>query len=163
MEKNELMAITKSNGLSIIKDIEKAVKEISTENFTTEVFAAFGANDEQIYNTVYGSNGKVSDFIDEELTIVGLIISSAKAHIDINDDESPEIIKPCITFITDIGATISSISNGIWRSAKGLMQMGVGDTYNCIVKFVTVQTKKGMAHSLKVIKFIEKGDITVEV
>lgn len=157
------MSMTKANGLSISKDIERAVKEISTEDFTTEVFAAFGANEEQIYNTVYGSNGKVADFIDEEITIVGIIISSAKAHEDINDDNSPEIIKPCVTFITDIGATISSISNGIWRSAKGLIQMGVGDTKNCIIKFVQTPTKKGTAHSVKVIKFIEKGDITVEV
>lgn len=149
-------------GISVCRDVEKAIKEISTEDFVTEIFGAFGASEEQIYNTVYGSNLKVSDFLDTDIEVAGIIISSAKTHEKMDDDTSPEIIKPCVTFITKDGETLSSISNGIWRGAKGLIQMGVGETKNCIVRFIEVQTKKGKAHTVKVIRFIEKGDISIE-
>ena len=138
----------------IAKKANETLLSADIENFQQEII--FTSGDEATsFNAIYGATEKVKDNLDREIVVTNITVSTAKCHEDYNDEESPEIVKPCISFSTADGKTISTLSNGIWRSAKGLLSMGIIPTVDSpiTIKFVLQSTKNGMSHSMQLIKY----------
>lgn len=136
-------------------------QNLSTEFATTA--AGTGAvirtstttDDVRLFNAVNGSAESVEVYLDKEVQITDIVVTSADVLKDINDDEETgeRESKPVIHFFTVDGKHISSISNGISRAAKNLLSCGFIPTAErpFTIKFKTVKTKKGIAHSFDLI------------
>lgn len=142
-ENTTLTAFT-NNIFDIVEiGVECAKVRYSTTNSTATLF-----------NAVNGSGKKLKDFIDSEITVNNIVITTAEVHKDKNDENSPLEKRPVVHFFTEFGEHISSLSTGICRSVKGLMEIGIMPTPDnpLTFKVVTVETKNGTAHSLELME-----------
>lgn len=111
-------------------------------------------DDVSLFNAVSGSSDAVRDYLDKEVEITDIIVTSADVHEDVNDDSSPMVSKPCVHFYTADGIHMTTLSNGIIRNVKDLIGCGFAPTpeHTIVIKFKTIQTKKGIAHTFDLIK-----------
>ena len=136
-------------------------QDLSTEFATTA--AGTGAiirtttttDDVVLFNAVNGSAESVEDYLDKEVVIKDIIVTSADVltDIDADPDTGERESKPVVHFFTNDDRHISSISNGIARATKNLLSCGFIPTAErpFTIKFKTVKTKRGTAHSFDLI------------
>lgn len=112
-------------------------------------------DDVTLFNAINGSAEKVEDYLDQEVIVTEMVVTSADVLEDINDNDpdGPKVGKPVTHFFTTDGKHISSISNGIRRAAENLLSVGFGPTKDnpVTIRFKTVKTKKGIAHSFDLV------------
>lgn len=109
----------------------------------------------KLFNAVNSVSESVKDNMDTDITVTDIVITKADVPSDINDEDSDRVSKPVIHFYTADGKHISSLSNGIVRATRNLLSCGLYPTPEMpvTIKFRTVNTKKGTAHSFDVVKF----------
>lgn len=114
-------------------------------------------DDVTLFNAVNGSAEKVEDYLDKNVEITDIVVTSADVSDNINDSEAENCDKhnkPVVHFFTKDGKHISSISNGISRATKNLLSCGFIPTAETpfTIKFKQIKTKRGIAHSFDLIK-----------
>lgn len=111
-------------------------------------------DDVTLFNAVNGSGETVADYIDKEIEVANIVVTSVDVHTDPNDDDSPEVSKGCVNFFTTDGRMISSISNGIIRSTKSLFNVGFQPSPErpITIRFKQTKTKRGIAHTFDLVK-----------
>ena len=111
-------------------------------------------DDVALFNAVSGSSEAVKDYLDKEVEISNLVVTSADVHEDVNDDDSPIVSKPCVHFYTPDGGHMTTLSNGIIKNVKDLIGCGFAPSpeHTIVIKFKTIQTKKGIAHTFDLVK-----------
>lgn len=107
-----------------------------------------------LFNAVNGSGIPIKDIIGDTIEVNDIVVTSVDVKEDINDDDSPLVNKACANFFTTDGNHYSSISNGIIRAVKNLLNCGLTPTPETPVriKFKTVNTKRGVAHTFDLVK-----------
>ena len=142
---NETFAITPIN--PDVFAIKSAGEGAAVRHTTTTETAT-------LFNAVNGSGTSVKDIIGDTIEVVDIVVTSADVHEDINDDDSPMVCKPLANFFTSDGNHYSSLSNGIIRAVKNLFNCGLAPTPETPVriKFKTVETKRGTAHTFDLVK-----------
>lgn len=146
--------ITKANStIELINQVEKMSIE---EAEGAKLIYAEGMTDVEIFNSIYGSNGKISEHIGDVVTVTSIAIGTAIVNEDMNDDTSPKIVKPCVFLNTSEYGVISSVSNGIIRAIKGIVSMIDFNMQAIKVKLLETKTKHGTAHTIRMLEVIEK-------
>lgn len=145
-ETAETFALAKTNHdeeFAIVDEGEGAPVRIST-----------ATDDVTLFNAINGSGENVADYIDQEVELVNIVVTSVDVHSDPNDEESDIINKACVNMFTADGRMISSISNGIARAVKSLFNVGFAPTPEVpvTVRFKQTKTKRGLAHTFDLVK-----------
>lgn len=122
---------------------EGAAVRLSTTVDNVKLFNAVNGTSENLDNYLGGEPVEVSD----------IIVTSADINSDMNDEESEIVNKSVVHFILTDGTHLSSMSNGIIRATKNLLSCGFNPTPESpiTVKFKTVKTKRGIAHSFDLV------------
>lgn len=107
----------------------------------------------KLFNALNGSSESVKQWLNEEVDITDIVITSADVPSIMGDDDSDRVCKPCVHFFTLDGTHISSISNGIVKSTKMLLACGLTPTPDTPIRirFKEIETKKGTAHTFEMI------------
>ena len=107
-----------------------------------------------LFNAVNGGSEPLKNYIGKELELTDIIVTSADVHEDVNDEKSPVVSKPCVHFYTTDGKHITTLSNGIIKSAKCLIECGLTPTKEApvTIRIKTIETKKGTAHTFDLVK-----------
>lgn len=148
------------------QDTNKTTHHLAQVHVDTNIFKTVGEgdgdrvrytttfDDVSLFNAVSGSSDAVRDYLDKEVEITDIIVTSADVHEDFNDESSPMVSKPCVHFYTKDGNHMTTLSNGIIRNVKDLIGCGFAPTpeHTIVIKFKTIQTKKGIAHTFDLIK-----------
>ena len=111
-------------------------------------------DDVALFNAVSGSSEAVKDYLDKEVEVSNIVVTSADVHEDVNDDDSPIVSNPCVHFYTPDGGHMTTLSNGIIRNVKDLIGCGFAPSpeHTIVIRFKTIQTKKGIAHTFDLVK-----------
>lgn len=155
--KDQTKTNAETTALTAISQQQNLTMEFATTEAGTGavVRTSTTTDDVRLFNAVNGSAESVEDYLDKEVQITDIVVTSADVLKDINDDEETgeRENKPVIHFFTTDGNHISSISNGISRATKNLLSCGFIPTAErpFTIKFKTVKTKKGIAHSFDLI------------
>lgn len=109
----------------------------------------------KLFNAVNSVSESVKDNMDVDIPVTDIVITKADVPSDINDEDSDKVSKPVVHFYGTDGKHISSMSNGIVRATRNLLSCGLYPTPEMpvTIRFRTVNTKKGTAHSFDVVKF----------
>lgn len=148
--------LTKANNtITLINQISEMTIEEAEDN---RLIYAEGMSDVDIYNSIYGSNEKIADHMGDVATVVSIAIGTAIVNEDMNDDTSPKIVKPCVYLNTSEYGVISSVSNGMIRSVKGVVAMIDFNRQAIKVEFLEKKTKRGISHTIRMLEVIEKNE-----
>lgn len=144
MEKNEIITIDNSakDLFEVLPSGEGNVVRYSSTGETSKLF-----------NAVNGTAEKVADLLGETVTVSDIIVTSADVPSDPNDEDSEKENRPCVHFFTIDGRHISSISNGVCRSARLLISCGLNPTIESPVQIVFKEgkAKKGTFHTFDLV------------
>lgn len=142
------------------KKMELATVEIDTDIFSVKeentgdvVRYSTTYDDVDLFNAVNGGSEPLKNYLGKDVVITDIIITSADVHENKEDETSPIVSKPCVHFYGENGLHIASLSNGIIRSAKTLIQCGFAPSKDrpVTLRFKTTETKKGTAHTFDLI------------
>ena len=115
-------------------------------------------DDVLLFNAVQGSSVPVKNFLDKTVEVNNIVVTSANIAVDTNNPDGEKESKPVVHFFTTDGDNISSVSNGIIKATKSLFECGFepNETRTITIKFHTVDTKKGVAHTFDLISVNNK-------
>ena len=115
-------------------------------------------DDVLLFNAVQGSSVPVKNFLDKIVEVNNIVVTSANIVVDTNNPDGEKESKPVVHFFTVDGDNISSVSNGIIKATKSLFECGFepNETRTITIKFHTVETKKGTAHTFDLISVNKK-------
>lgn len=102
----------------------------------------------KLFNSVSGASEPVKNILDKVVEVTDIVVTSTDVHEVKDDETSPMINRPVVHFFTTEGKHYASLSNGIIRTTKALLECGLCPTPETPIKvrFRTVETKKGTAH-----------------
>lgn len=154
--KNEKKNETKSTALTVCKMNDEFAICAENEGPTVRVTTTF--DDVTLFNAVQGSSTPVKNFLDKTVEVVSIVITSANIAADINDPDGEKESKPVAHFFTVSGEHISSVSHGIIKAVKSLFECGFvpNNSKTVTIKFHTVDTKKGTAHTFDLVSINNK-------
>lgn len=149
-EQNTTLATIKTHNM----DNEFAICEAGTG---AVIRTSTTTDDVMLFNAVNGSAEGIVDYLDQEVAITDIVVTSADILKDINDpdpDNGERENKAVVHFFTADGKHISSISNGIARAAKNLLSCGFIPTADqpITIRFKEIRTKRGIAHSFDMVR-----------
>lgn len=108
-----------------------------------------------LFNALSSPSQKLKDFIGHELNITSIVVTNALVKKDINDksENAERENKPCVHFFTDMGEHISTVSNGVTRSVKNLLNVGIIPTVEnpLKIRIISSDTKNGTMHSFELV------------
>lgn len=140
-------------------EVDKAIFKVVAEGEGQTVRYTTTFDDADLFNAINGGSDPVKKYLGQEVEVVNLLITSAELHegrtADGEQDENTPIVsKPCVHFYTKDGQHLTTLSNGIVKSAKNLISCGFAPSegHSVIIKFRTVETKKGTAHTFDLVK-----------
>lgn len=119
-----------------------------------EIRATTTTEQTYLFNALAGGSEKVADYIGKTVDIVAMVVTSADVSKDINDPDGEKECRPCTHFFTDEGKHIASVSNGIAKTARTLLTVGIIPTEETPLRisFKEIPTKKGKAHVFELSK-----------
>ena len=140
------------NKLSLVP-IEKEVFAVDDTCGAGVIRYSTTADDVKLFNCLNGGSEPVADYIDKDVTVSDIVITSAEVPADPNDDQSETVSKPCAQFILTDGKHLATLSNGIIKACKNLLSVGFAPTPETpiTIHFKTIKTKKGTAHTFDLV------------
>lgn len=134
--------------------IEKDVFTVDESCTANPVRYSTTTDDVKTFNSINGGSEPVADYIDNDIEVSDIVITSAEVAADPNDDESETVSKPCAHFICTNGKHLATLSNGIIKACKNLLSVGFAPTPEnpITIHFKTIKTKKGTAHTFDLVK-----------
>ena len=137
-----------------LTEVDNSIFKVQAEGDGQAVRYSTTYEDTDLFNAVNGGSEPVKNYLDKEVEVTDIIITSADVHEDVNDEDSPVVSKPCVHFLCTDGKHLATLSNGVIKSAKNLIACGFAPSegHSIIIKFRTVETKKGTAHTFDLVK-----------
>jgi len=139
--------------------LNKAIFETVPESKGDAVRYSTTTDDVALFNAVNGNSDPVKKLIGQEIEVSDMVITSAEVHEGRTpdgeqDENTPIVSKPCVHFYTPTGEHYTTLSNGIARAARNLISVGFAPCpeHTIIIKFRTIDTKKGTAHTFDLVK-----------
>ena len=134
-------------------EIDNDIFAVKEENTGDVVRYSTTYDDVDLFNAVNGGSEPLKNYLGKDVVISDIIITSADVHENKEDENSPIVSKACVHFYGENGLHIASLSNGIIRSAKTLIQCGFAPSKDrpVTLRFKTTETKKGTAHTFDLI------------
>lgn len=153
-----------------VKEVTEVTEETTTAVATVnnDAFKVYEVNEEVppirestttdekvLFNALSAPSQKLKDFIGHELNVTSIVVTNALVKKDINDksEAAERENKPCVHFFTDMGEHISTVSNGVVRSVKSLLGVGIIPTPEnpLKIRIITSDTKNGTMHSFELV------------
>lgn len=154
----EVTAAQESTTLAKV-EVDNSIFKVFAEGEGNAIRFTTTFDDAALFNAVNGGSDPVKKYLGQEVEVTDMLITSAELHegrtADGEQDESTPIVsKPCVHFYTADGQHLTTLSNGIVKSAKNLISCGFAPSegHSIVIKFRTIETKKGTAHTFDLIK-----------
>lgn len=130
------------------------VFEILEAGTGAKIRATTTTENKYLFNALSAPSKKVKEFLDEELDIVAIVITSAdiaEEYSEKDKEDAKKVSVPCVHFFTLDGDHIASVAHGIHRAADSLISTGITPSEDepITIRFVEVETKKGTAYSFE--------------
>lgn len=139
-------------------DVDTAIFKTVAEGEGQAVRYTTTFDDAALFNAVNGGSDPVKQYLGKEVEVTDIVITSAEVHegrteTGEQDESTPVVSKPCVHFYTTDGKHLTTLSNGIVKAAKNLIACGFAPSegHTVTIKFRTIETKKGTAHSFDLI------------
>lgn len=157
----DLMEDEPKNMISVMTDEVTAIASQTSDVFEileagtgAKIRATTTTENKYLFNALSAPSKKVKEFLDEELDIVAIVITSADIAEDYSEkdkEDAKKVSVPCVHFFTLDGDHIASVAHGIHRAADSLISTGITPSEDepITIRFVEVETKKGTAYSFE--------------
>lgn len=146
-ENFEVMNMNNNNA-----EIEKAFEtvEINENNVRIRYSTTTETND--LFNALSGKSEPVKNYIGETVSVVKMVVTANDIDIDRENPDKGKANKPIVHFFTTDGKHISTLSNGVIRNVKFMLECGIIPTAESPIniRFDTVETAKGIAHTFDI-------------
>lgn len=146
-ENFEVMNMNSNNA-----EIEKVFEtvDVNTNNARIRYSTTTETND--LFNALSGKSEPIKNYIGETVSVVKMVVTANDIDADRENPDAGKVNKPIVHFFTTDGKHISTLSNGIIRNVKFMLECGIIPTVeNPInVRFDTVETPKGTAHTFDI-------------
>ena len=129
-------------------EIERAFETIAVDENNARVRYSTTTETSDLFNALSGKSEPVKNYIGETVSVVKLIATANDIDADRKNPDAGKVNKPIVHFFTADGKHISTLSNGIIRNVKFMLECGIIPTVeNPInIRFDTVETDKGTAY-----------------
>lgn len=146
-ENFEVMNMNSNNA-----EIEKAFETIEVNENNAKIRYSTTTETNDLFNALSGKSEPVKKYIGETVSVVKMVVTANDIDADRENPKSGKVNKPIVHFFTADGKHISTLSNGIIRNVKFMLECGIIPTVeNPInIRFDTVETSKGIAHTFDI-------------
>ncbi|MBO5932203.1 MAG: hypothetical protein J6Q19_00560 [Bacteroidaceae bacterium] len=136
-----------------LHELKKGAFEVTAAGEGRTVRESTTGDTAKLFNAVSGASDPVKSLLGQEVEVTDIVVTSADVHEDKDDEDSPLENRPVVHFYTSDGKHYSSLSNGIVRTTKALLECGICPTKENPIKvrFRTVETRRGTAHIFELV------------
>lgn len=147
-ENFEVMNMNSNNA-----EIEKAFETVDVNENNARIRYSTTIETNDLFNALSGKSEPVKNYIGETVSVVKMVVTAIDVDIDRENPGKGKANKPIVHFFTTDGKHISTLSNGIIRNVKFMLECGIIPTVeNPInIRFDTVETSKGTAHTFDIV------------
>ena len=147
-ENFEVMNMNSNNA-----EIEKAFETVDVNENNARIRYSTTIETNDLFNALSGKSEPVKNYIGETVSVVKMVVTANDVDIDRENPDKGKANKPIVHFFTTDGKHISTLSNGIIRNVKFMLECGIIPTVeNPInIRFDTVETSKGTAHTFDIV------------
>ena len=148
MDENfEIMNMNSTNA-----EIEKAFAIVAVDENNAKIRYSTTTETNDLFNALSGKSEPVKNYIGETVSVVKMVVTANDIDADRDNPDNGKVNKPIVHFFTTDGKHISTLSNGIIRNVKFMLECGIIPTVeNPInIRFDTVETAKGIAHTFDI-------------
>lgn len=133
-------------------EIEKAFETVDVNENNARIRYSTTTETNDLFNALSGKSEPVKKYIGETVSVVKMVVTANDIDIDRENPDMGKVNKPIVHFFTTDGKHISTLSNGIIRNVKFMLECGIIPTVeNPInIRFDTVETTKGIAHTFDI-------------
>lgn len=146
-ENFEVMNMNSNNA-----EIEKAFETVDVNENNARIRYSTTTETNDLFNALSGKSEPVKNYIGETVSVVKMVVTANDINIDRENPDMGKINKPIVHFFTTDGKHISTLSNGIIRNVKFMLECGIIPTVETPIniRFDTVETPKGTAHTFDI-------------
>ena len=147
---NENFEVMNMNGNSA--EIEKAFETVDVNENNSRIRYSTTTETNDLFNALSGKSEPVKNYIGETVSVEKMVVTANDIDVDRENPDTGKVNKPIVHFFTTNGNHISTLSNGIIRNVKFMLECGIIPTVeNPInIRFDTVETAKGTAHTFDI-------------
>ena len=147
---NENFEVMNMNGNSA--EIEKAFETVDVNENNAKIRYSTTTETNDLFNALSGKSEPVKNYIGETVSVVKMVVTANDIDVDRENPDKGKVNKPIVHFFTADGKHISTLSNGIIRNVKFMLECSIIPTVeNPInIRFDTVETVKGIAHTFDI-------------
>lgn len=147
---NENFEVMNMNGNSA--EIEKAFETVDVNENNARIRYSTTTETNDLFNALSGKSEPVKNYIGETVSVEKMVVTANDIDVDRENPDTGKVNKPIVHFFTTNGNHISTLSNGIIRNVKFMLECGIIPTVeNPInIRFDTVETAKGTAHTFDI-------------
>lgn len=133
-------------------EIERAFETVEVDDSNTKIRYSTTTETNDLFNALSGKSEPVKNYIGETVSIAKMVVTANDINVNRENPNEGKVNKPIVHFFTVDGKHISTLSNGIIRNVKFMLECGIIPTVeNPInIRFDTVETAKGVAHTFDI-------------
>lgn len=133
-------------------EIERVFEIVEVNENNTKIRYSTTTETNDLFNALSGKSEPVKNYIGETVSVVKMVVTANDIDVDRENPGAGKVNKPIVHFFTADGKHISTLSNGIIRNVKFMLECGIIPTVeNPInIRFDTVETSKGIAHTFDI-------------
>lgn len=133
-------------------EIERVFESVEVDDSNAKIRYSTTTETNDLFNALSGKSEPVKNYIGETVSVVKLVVTANDIDVNRENPDEGKENKPIVHFFTADGKHISTLSNGIIRNVKFMLECGIIPTVeNPInIRFDTVETAKGVAHTFDI-------------
>lgn len=133
-------------------EIERTFETVTVDENNAKIRYSTTTETNDLFNALSGKSEPVKNYIGETVSVVKLVVTANDIDVNRENPDEGKVNKPIVHFFTADGKHISTLSNGIIRNVKFMLECGIIPTVeNPInIRFDTVETAKGIAHTFDI-------------
>lgn len=133
-------------------EIERAFETVEINENNARIRYSTTTETNDLFNALSGKSEPVKNYISETVSVTKMVVTANDIDVNRENPNEGKVNKPIVHFFTADGKHISTLSNGIIRNVKFMLECGIIPTVeNPInIRFDTVETPKGTAHTFDI-------------
>lgn len=146
-ENFEVMNMNSNNA-----EIEKVFETVDVNENNARIRYSTTTETNDLFNALSGKSEPVKNYIGETVSVIKMVVTANDIDVDRENPDMGKINKPIVHFFTTDGKHISTLSNGIIRNVKFMLECGIIPTVETPIniRFDIVETPKGTAHTFDI-------------
>lgn len=133
-------------------EIERVFETVDVNANNARIRYSTTTETNDLFNALSGKSEPVKNYIGETVSVVKMVVTANDIDVDREDPDKGKVNKPIVHFFTADNKHISTLSNGIIRNVKFMLECGIIPTVEnpLNIRFDTVETPKGTAHTFDI-------------